>query len=188
MSASLASLARTLAAAMAADRLSPAITVRCGPCHSRRGRFPSTSTSPGRCGNRCSARNMARSVATRMPQASISRADAWPRPDATHSDWITGTRAARRLADSFLLSVSPAFNSSSAAEPSSITAAANTGPNKQPRPTSSKPATSRPRGRESCAVIRLRPWRQPRSGDGDGEAHQAQLFPPRPQARAQPVR
>ena len=58
---------------------------------------------------------------------------------------------------------------------------------KQPRPTSSTPATSRPRGRESCAVIRLRPWRQPRSGDGDGEAHQAQLYPPRPQARAQPV-
>ena len=81
----------------------------------------------------------------------------------------------RFLGDSFLLSVTPAAVSGAIALSGSITAAATTGPNKAPRPTSSTPAVSCfPGFSESTArfhslvfcnyIIRLL-----KTGDGDGD-------------------
>ena len=107
----------------------------------RNGNTPSTSTNSGLPGKRCKARSMANSVARRMPKRSISRADAWPSPQASTASSMSGTRRARRRAVRALLSVNPSDRSTTAAGSETTTAPAKTGPNQQPRPTSSTPAS-----------------------------------------------
>ena len=127
---------------MARQRLSPAMRVRWASGQPRRGSTPSTSSSFAGAAIRARARSMARSVARRMPKRSISPALAWPRDQCRAWLRIRGTSSARRRGLSFLLSVRPAAAKGVREEPESTTAAANTGPNRAPRPTSSTPTQS----------------------------------------------
>ena len=115
---------------------------------------------------------MASSVASRMPPRSISAAEAWPRAQEAARRWITGTRAALRRAVSFLLSVSPRPAKGASAAAGSTTAAANTGPNRQPRPTSSTPAHS--------------PGSRPCQGSGSGGPTQLEAEERRRRRRGSP--
>ena len=129
---------------MAGLWLSPRTKQRCRPAQQRNGKIPSTNTNGGSAPRdplrRCRARSMAHSVASRMPWRSISAAEAWPRAHPEANSLIRGTSSWRRRAERALLSVRPAAPRGPAARAGKTTAAAKTGPNQQPRPTSSTPA------------------------------------------------
>src|SRR3984957_4176615 len=98
------------------------------------------------------ARRMARREACRILMRSISKASAEPTDHATARSRIRTANTSRRSASSSLLSRRPRMGRSG----ERITAAAKTGPNKAPRPTSSTPAMrSKPCARASRSNF---PW------------------------------
>src|SRR5258708_24777163 len=104
---------------------------------------------------RSTARHIAMREASRMFQRSISKASAAPIAEARARSRMRAASTARRSGSSSLLSSSPRMGRSG----SKITAAANTGPNRAPRPASSRPAMAvQPARRKarSCRLVGMR--------------------------------
>ncbi len=137
MSRSLVTFAITLAAAMDSDSPSPFTRDSCGKPRSRAG-SPSTSAMSGRVRRPANASAIARCVARKMLIRSISSGSTSATAQITSGcAVILSYRSSRRFAVSFLESSRYPGSKSRGR----ITAAADTGPARGPRPASSTPAT-----------------------------------------------
>lgn len=126
--------------------------------------LPSMSNPLGRTFNTLAAWHMALSVACKILMRSISGGQTTPSPQASATAPISAARPSRRVGDNTLESARPGITAPSG----KITAAATTGPARQPRPASSIPAnrrngyageTSRPasrKGTEAALPARIR--------------------------------
>ena len=100
--------------------------------------LPSMSNPLGRTFNTLAAWHMALSVACKILMRSISGGQTTPSPQASATAPISAARPSRRVGDNTLESARPGITAPSG----KITAAATTGPARQPRPASSIPATA----------------------------------------------
>ena len=100
--------------------------------------LPSMSNPLGRTFNTLAAWHMALSVACKILMRSISGGQTTPSPQANATAPISAARPSRRVGDNTLESARPGITAPSG----KITAAATTGPARQPRPASSIPATA----------------------------------------------
>lgn len=133
-------LATILAAAIFSDRSSPLTIVCCGSNKSLIDWLPSIKHKAGCTFNFSTARFIANNVACKIFKRSISAVVAKPIFQSIARVQICFASCALRELDSFLLSLILAAISSGKAAAGSNTAAATTGPNNAPRPTSSTPA------------------------------------------------